>query len=105
MASKVFVFFPGGFGTLDELSEVMILEQEDKMPKQPVFLYGKSYWKPLYKLWEKKLLKEGMIKPKDLKLVKITDDLTEIVKAANKQGHVKVDENIYDDYYTNKKSA
>ena len=83
----------------------MILEQEDKMPKQPVFLYGKSYWKPLYKLWEKKLLKEGMIKPKDLKLVKITDDLTEIVKAANKQSHVKVDENIYDDYYTNKKSA
>ena len=47
MASKVFAFFPGGFGTLDELSEVMILEQEDKMPKQPVFLVGKSYWKPL----------------------------------------------------------
>ncbi len=103
MASKVFVFFPGGFGTLDELSEVMILEQEDKMPKQPIFLFGKSYWKPLYKVWEKKLLKEGMIKAKDLKLVKITDDLNEIVKAANKQGHVKVDENIYDDYFVNKK--
>ncbi|MBP5512142.1 TIGR00730 family Rossman fold protein [Candidatus Saccharibacteria bacterium] len=103
MASKVFAFFPGGFGTLDELSEVMILEQEDKMPKQPIFLVGKSYWKPLYKVWEKKLLAEGMIKKKDLKLVTITDDINEIVKAANKQGHVKVDENIYDDYFVNKK--
>ena len=102
MASKVFAFFPGGFGTLDELSEVMILEQEDKMPKQPIYLFGKSYWKPLYKVWEKRLLKEGMIKRKDLKLVKLTDDINDIVKAANKQGHVKVDENIYDDYFTNK---
>ena len=102
MASKVFVFMPGGFGTLDELSEVMILEQEDKMPKQPIFLFGKSYWKPLYKVWEKKLLAEGMIKAKDLKLVTITDNIEDIVKAANKQGHVKIDENIYDDYYTNK---
>ena len=98
MASKVFVFMPGGFGTLDELSEVMILEQEDKMPKQPIFLFGKSYWKPLYKVWEKKLLAEGMIKAKDLKLVTITDNIEDIVKAANKQGHVKIDENIYDDY-------
>ena len=102
MASKVFAFFPGGFGTLDELSEVMILEQEDKMPKQPIFLVGKSYWKPLYKVWEKKLLAEGMIKAKDLKLVTITDDVRDIVKAANKQGHVKVDENIYDDYFVNR---
>lgn len=102
MASKVFAFFPGGFGTLDELSEVMILEQEDKMPKQPIFLVGKSYWKPLYRVWEKKLLAEGMIKAKDLKLVVITDDVNEVVKAANKQGHVKIDENIYDDYYTTK---
>ena len=102
MASKVFVFMPGGFGTLDELSEVMILEQEDKMPKQPIFLFGKSYWKPLYKVWEKKLLAEGMIKAKDLRLVTITDNIEDIVKAANKQGHVKIDENIYDDYYANK---
>ncbi len=103
MASKVFAFMPGGFGTLDELSEVMILEQEDKMPKQPIFLIGKSYWKPLYKVWEKKLLAEGMIKAKDLKLVTITDNIEDVVKAANKQGHVKIDENIYDDYYTNKR--
>ena len=105
MSSKVFAFFPGGFGTLDELSEVMILEQEDKMPKQPIFLIGKSYWKPLYRVWEKKLLAEGMIKRKDLSLVVLTDDIKDVVKAANKQGHVKIDENIYDDYYTTRKKT
>lgn len=103
MASKAFVFFPGGFGTMDELSEVLILEQEDKMPKQPIFLYGKSFWRPFYKVWEKKMLANGLIKAKDMKLVTITDDIRDIIKAANKQGHMKVDENIYDDYYANKK--
>ncbi len=103
MASKAFVFFPGGFGTMDELSEVLILEQEDKMPKQPIFLYGKSFWRPFYKVWEKKMLTNGLIKAKDMKLVTITDDIRDTIKAANKQGHMKVDENIYDDYYANKR--
>lgn len=100
MASKAYAFFPGGFGTLDELSEVMILMQEHKMPKLPILLIGKAYWKPLYHYWEKKLLSEGMIKASDLKLVKITDDINEVVKAANKIGHVKIDESIYDDYFS-----
>ena len=99
MASKCYAFFPGGFGTLDELSEVLILMQEDKMPKLPIFLVGKSYWHPLYRYWEKKLVAEKMIKASDLKLVKITDDVRDIVKAANKLGHVKVDESIYDSSY------
>ena len=47
MSSKVYVFFPGGFGTLDEFSEILILMQEGKMPKMPMFLIGKSFWKPL----------------------------------------------------------
>ena len=99
MASKVYVFFPGGFGTLDELSEVLILMQESKMPTMPIFLIGKNYWKPLYRFWEKRLLLNGMIKKKDLKLIKITDDVNEVVKAANKIGHIKTAENLYDKYY------
>ena len=43
-----------------------------------------------------------MIKERDLKLVVLTDNIEDVVKAANKQGHVKIDENIYDDYYANK---
>ncbi len=96
MASKCYVFFPGGFGTLDELSEIMILMQEKKMPKMPVYLIGKTYWKPLERFWKTKLLAEKMVKSADLNLVKTTDEILDVVKAANKIGHTKIDENIYD---------
>jgi hypothetical protein len=100
MASKAYAFFPGGFGTVDELSEVVLLMQEDKMPKMPVFLIGKKYWRPFYQFWEKRMLTEGLINRRDLSLVKITDTVEDVVKAANKVGYVKIDENIYDKYYS-----
>lgn len=97
MAAKVFVFFPGGFGTMDELSEILCLMQEDKMPKMPVFLVGKSFWKNFDKIIVK-MLELKMIAIHDTKIFKITDDLNEIVKAANKIGHPKVSENFYDGF-------
>ena len=98
MASKAYVYFPGGFGTMDELSEILCLMQENKMPHMPVFLYGKSYWRPLERYFRTKFVKEKMIKASDLHIFKITDDLDEIVRAANKIGHLKVDESMYDHY-------
>lgn len=98
MAGKCYVFFPGGFGTLDEFTEILILMQENKMPKMPMFLYGKSYWKPLDKFFRSKFAKNGMIKLSDTKIYKLTDDVTEIVRAANKIGHPKIDENLYDHF-------
>ena len=56
MSAKVYVLFPGGLGTLDELSEIVILMQEGKMPKMPVFFFGKSFWRPLTKFFENKML-------------------------------------------------
>lgn len=97
MASKVFVFFPGGFGTMDEISEIMCLMQEEKMPQMPVFLIGKSYWRSLDRLL-KKMLDMGLIAEKDTKIFKITDDITEVVKAANKIGHPKITESFYDGF-------
>lgn len=97
MASKVFVFFPGGFGTMDEISEIMCLMQEEKMPQMPVFLIGKSYWRSLDRLL-KKMLDMGLIAEKDTKIFKITDDITEVVKAANKIGHPKIAESFYDGF-------
>lgn len=97
MASKVFVFFPGGFGTMDELSEILCLMQEDKMPKMPVFLIGKGYWKAFDHVI-KKMLEIKVIAPKDTEIFKITDDITEVVKAANKIGHPKISENFYDGF-------
>ena len=98
MASKVYVYFPGGFGTLDELSEILCLMQEGKMPRMPVFLFGKSYWKPLDKFFRNRLLANKMIKAPDLNIYKITDDIEDVVKAANKIGHQRIQENLYDHY-------
>jgi uncharacterized protein (TIGR00730 family) len=97
MASKVFVFFPGGFGTMDEISEILCLMQESKMPKMPVFLIGKSYWKAFDRVI-KQMITMGLISEKDPKIFKITDDVKEVVKAANKIGHPKVTENYYDGF-------
>lgn len=98
MASKAYVFFPGGIGTLDELSEVLILMQTNKMPKMPVFLIGKTYWKPLVKFMKTTMLKNHMIKEKDLDLFVLTDDITEVVMAANKIGHININDNIYNHF-------
>lgn len=95
MSSKTYAFFPGGFGTMDELTEVLVLMQEGKMPRMPVFLYGKSYWRGLDRFIGK-MLKEKMINYGDTKLFKVTDDVTDIIRAAEKVGHTKVGENIYD---------
>lgn len=97
MAAKVFVFFPGGFGTMDEISEILCLMQEDKMPKMPVFLIGKDYWKSFDRVI-KKMVGLGLINPKDPKIFEVTDDITKVVKAANKIGHPKISENFYDGF-------
>lgn len=98
MSAKVYVFFPGGFGTMDEFSEVLILMQEGKMPKMPLFLFGKSFWKPLDHFFTAKMKPKGLIGKTDQKIYKITDDVTEIVRAANKIGHPKIKTNYYDGF-------
>lgn len=97
MSAKVFVFFPGGFGTMDELSEVLCLMQEAKMPKMPVFLIGVDYWKGFDKMIGK-MIALGLIASKDTGIFHITDRLQDVVDAANKIGHPKVSENFYDGF-------
>ena len=97
MASKVFAFFPGGFGTMDEISEILCLMQESKMPRMPVFLIGKAYWKNFDRII-KQMITMGLINEKDTGIFKITDDVKEVVKAANKIGHPKISENFYDGF-------
>ena len=82
---------------MDELSEILCLMQETKMPKMPVFLVGKSYWRNFDKII-KKMLDMKLINAADTKIFKITDDIREIVKAANKIGHPKISENYYDGF-------
>ncbi len=98
MSSKVYVFFPGGFGTLDEFSEILILMQEGKMPKMPMYLIGKSFWKPLDRYFATKMTPLKTIKDSDRKIYRITDDIDEVVKAADKIGHRSIYDNIYNDH-------
>ncbi|TSE34491.1 LOG family protein [Tepidimonas charontis] len=71
MRAKALVAFPGGFGTLDELFEVLTLVQTRKSRPVPVFLYGSSYWKRLIDF--EFMVEEGVISPEDLDLFTYVD--------------------------------
>lgn len=82
--AQAFVVLPGGFGTLDEMFEVLTLIQTKKITRVPVILVGSSYWSGLVKwITDVMLNEEGNISPKDLDLIPITDDPDEIVKIIN----------------------
>ena len=72
-----FIVFPGGFGTLDELGEILTLVGTNKLPKVPIVLFGKEYWEYFMKWLEKDALVHGMISESDLKLFRVTDDIKE----------------------------
>jgi uncharacterized protein (TIGR00730 family) len=97
-SSKVYVFFPGGFGTMDEFSEILLLIQEKKMPQQPMFLIGRNFWSPLDRFYASRLEQTEVIAKGDRGLYRITDNVDEVVKAADGIGQVKIDDNLYDQF-------
>jgi len=77
-ASEVYVYFPGGFGTLDELFEIITLIQTKKITAVPVLLYGQAFWKPLVTWMEKELVnKHETIDAVDLDIFHIVDSVDE----------------------------
>ena len=83
--ASAFVFFPGGFGTFDELFEILALEQTHKIPKAPVILVGSDFWKPLDELIRSLLLdRYQTISEDDLKLYTIVDDYESVIKQINR---------------------
>ena len=72
MRAKALVAFPGGFGTLDELFEVVTLVQTRKAKPVPIILFGSDYWKRLINL--DVLVEEGAISPGDVKLFEYVDE-------------------------------
>lgn len=84
-ASEVYVYFPGGFGTLDEFFEIITLIQTKKIERIPVVLYGKEYWDPLIRFFEKEMLRKfKTISPEDLELFHVVDSVDEAFKYINK---------------------
>ena len=78
--SAAAVVYPGGFGTLDELSEALTLIQTNKMVSFPVILYGQEYWSGLTEWFRNTLLTHGMISPEDFDIYHVVDTVEEAVE-------------------------
>jgi uncharacterized protein (TIGR00730 family) len=79
--ANAYIYFPGGFGTLDELTEILTLIQTGKATKAPVILFGSDFWKPFDSFVKKVLLnQEAVISPGDEHLYIITDDIDEAMQ-------------------------
>jgi uncharacterized protein (TIGR00730 family) len=77
--AKAFVIFPGGFGTLDELAEILTLVQTGKMKKEmKILIYDKNYWNQIINF--EKLAEAGMISYEDLELFKVCSTVDEMEK-------------------------
>lgn len=79
--ADAYVVLPGGFGTLDELSEVLTLIQTGKSRRIPVILVGTAFWRGLLDWFRGTLAKSGMIAPQDLDLVQLIDEPANVVDA------------------------
>jgi uncharacterized protein (TIGR00730 family) len=77
-SSDVYVYFPGGYGTLDEFTEIITLVQTKKIRPIPIILFGSEYWNPLIEFFKNKLLGEhNAIDAADLELFHVSDDVDE----------------------------
>jgi uncharacterized protein (TIGR00730 family) len=74
-----FVIFPGGFGTLDELFESLTLVQTGKIDHFPIILFGTDYWQGLIDWVRDRLAAQEKIWPRDLQLMRCTDDLDQVM--------------------------
>lgn len=84
-ASELYVYFPGGYGTLDELFEMLTLIQTKKVEKIPILLYGAEYWRPLVE-WIKTSLAEQYhtVDKSETELFHVVDSVDEAVSYVKK---------------------
>jgi uncharacterized protein (TIGR00730 family) len=97
MRANALAVFPGGFGTLDELFEILTLIQTRKAPPVPVVLFGRDYWRKVINF--DTLIEHEVISPDDLKLFDIVDSPEEAWEAMRHRGlkaHTPADDAICD---------
>ena len=76
--SSACVYFPGGFGTADELMEVLTLMQTNKMKKVPIILYDSKFWESLL-LWIEQSVEKSYVSRENFELIRVVDSVEEIV--------------------------
>lgn len=96
MHSAAYIALPGGFGTLDELFEVLTLIQTGKIPAAPVVLMGTAYWVGLIDWIKTELETSGLIGPNDIDLMVLTDDVDEAMRCIESFIRNKADELGYE---------
>ena len=79
--ASAYVVLPGGFGTLDELSECLTLVQTGKSRRIPIILVGSAFWGGLLDWMREKLVAEGMVGERDLEMMQVIDDPDHVVEA------------------------
>ncbi len=95
--STAIIIFPGGFGTIDEMAEVLTMIQTNKINTVPVILVGKKFWKGMIDWINGTMLDDGMISQDDLKLFQLVDSAEEAVEYLKechrfgRRGTVKID--------------
>lgn len=94
-ASEVYIYFPGGFGTLDELFEIVTLIQTRKISKIPIVLYGKDFWTPLIGFMKDTLIKQyETIDPEDLDMFTLVDSVDEAYEYIRSRVDVKTSRQV-----------
>lgn len=78
--ASAFVAMPGGFGTLDELLEVLTLVQTGMGRRIPIILFDSQFWSGLIDWLRATLVKQGMISADDVELIQVTDDVDRVVE-------------------------
>jgi len=107
--SQAFICLPGGFGTLDELFEVLCMVQTGKVTNYPIVLIGTEFWSGLIQWLTDRLAAEGLISPDDLDLFLVTDSVDEavshIVEAHKVMTDGRLSRHAQDQRYTEERSS
>jgi len=92
-SAEAFIFYPGGFGTLDEFFELITLLQTRKIEGVPIICVGSDYWRSLQDFMSKELFSRNVIDAEDMNLYTITDDHDEVIRLIKTSSHKKHQKN------------
>jgi uncharacterized protein (TIGR00730 family) len=92
--SDAFIAAPGGFGTLDELFEIIVLIQTAKIHRCPVYLLNTEYWRPIIEFASNQMIESRTIDKEDLRLIRFSDDPVEIAVAISQSNLVFLNQSL-----------